>query len=81
MLVNSTKRYLSNPEYRIKLDELILQELNIALEQINEFNFSANQQLSAEAFQLRVKKYEGLIEALARMIGAMGRWGTGGEFN
>lgn len=79
LLVNSTKRYLAKPEYRIQLDELFAQETERLLAQIDSDQFRAHGQWSQEEFRLRVRRYEALSEPLARMAGVLGRWGDGNE--
>jgi hypothetical protein len=81
LLVNSTKRYLAKPEYRIQLDELFAQETERLLDQLDGDTFAAQGQWSQESFRARVRLYESLTEPLARMAGVLGRWGDGNEFD
>lgn len=81
LLVNSAKRYLAKPEYRIQLDELFAQETERLLDQLEGDTFAAQGQWSQESFRARVRLYESLTEALARMAGVLGRWGDGNEFD
>lgn len=79
ILVNSTKRYLAKPEYRIQLDELISQEAERLMAQLDEIHFVPYGQYNPEEFRSRVRRYEALAEPLTRMAGVLGRWGDGSE--
>ena len=79
LLVNSTKRYLAKPEYRIQLDELFSQETERLLAQLDDQSFAPQGQWNQAEFRSRVLRYEALAEPLARMAGALGRWGGGNE--
>lgn len=81
LLVNSAKRYLSKPEHRIQLDELLSQETERLMVQLDEPQFAPHGQWSQEEFRSRVQRYKGLAEPLTRMAGVLGRWGDGSELN
>ncbi|MBU9379014.1 SIR2 family protein [Burkholderia gladioli] len=79
LLVNSAKRYLAKPEYRIQLDELFSQETERLLARLDDNQFAPHGQWNQEEFRSRVQRYEALTEPLARMAGVLGRWGDGSE--
>ncbi|MDR6873478.1 hypothetical protein J2Y55_004505 [Bosea sp. BE125] len=79
LLVNSTKRFLAKPEYRIQLDELFTQETDRLIAQLDGAEFALQSQWDQAAFRARVRKYEAASEALATMCGVLGRWGDGSE--
>ena len=79
LLVESTKRFLSRPEYRIKLDELLSSEVHSLLERFDSADLSLHDNVTEEEFRTRVAIYEAAVEPLARMFGVVGRWGTGDE--
>ncbi|WP_421259076.1 SIR2 family protein [Aeromonas sp. 602826] len=79
LLVNSAKRYLAKPEHRIQLDELFSQETERLLTQLDDNQFSPQDQWNQDEFRSRVQRYEALTEPLARMAGVLGRWGDGSE--
>lgn len=81
LLVSSTKRYLAKPEHRIQLDELFSQETERLLGQLDDDIFSTQGQWSQESFRTRVVQYESVTEPLARMVGVLGRWGDGRDFD
>ena len=80
LLVNSTKRYLEKPEYRIQLDELISSTAESLIERLDSADFSAENPYDTAEYRNRVVMYEAATEPLARMFGAMGRWGDGSEY-
>lgn len=81
LLVNSAKRYLAKPEHRIQLDELVAEETDRLLDQLDVDTFSVQVQWSKELFRARVQRYEAVTEPLARMMGVLGRWGDGKDFD
>lgn len=81
LLINSAKRYLSKPEHRIQLDELLSQETERLMGQLDGPQFSPHGQWSQEEFQSRVQRYKAVAEPLTRMAGVLGRWGDGNELN
>lgn len=81
LLVSSTKRFLSKPEYRIQLDELFAEETHRLLEKLDTPEFSPQGNWSPDEFRARVKRFEAATEPLARMAGVLGRWGHDGQLD
>lgn len=79
LLVASTKRYLARLEDRILLDELVASEVETLKERLGAPSFLPHGAWSPDEFRSRVAAYEAATEALARMVGVMGRWGDGSE--
>jgi len=79
LLVNSAKRFLAKPEFRIQLDELITAETNRLVEQLETADFAVPGQRDQAVFRTRVRKYEAATEGLASMAGVLGRWGDDTE--
>jgi hypothetical protein len=79
LLVNSTKRYLAKPEFRIQLDELFSKEAERLIAGLDSDEFPPNGTWDLEAFRVRIKKYESIAEPIARMVGVLGRWGHDSE--
>ena len=77
--VNSAKRFLSKPEYRIQLDELFTQETERVIARIGSQDFAVPVQLDPSVFRAHVRQYEATTEALACMAGVLGRWGQDSE--
>lgn len=79
LLIAGTKRYLARPEHRILLDDLVAGEVETLRERLDGLSLKPGGTWSAEEFRSRVSAYEAATEALARMVGVMGRWGDGSE--
>jgi hypothetical protein len=79
LLISSTKRYLSKPEYRIQLDDLIAHEVGAAIANLDSADLSTGTQWSPQELQRRVQVYQTVGEPLARMVSVLGRWGNGSE--
>ena len=76
LTVGSVKRYLSPPEHRIRLDELISEETDRLLARIDSEQFSPQGGWSTEEFRRRVSLYEDASEPLTKVAGVIGRWGS-----
>ena len=81
LLVNTTKQFISKPEHRIQLDELLTAEINSFLENLESSSLSTRVYSDTKEFTRQVNTYEAAIEPLARMSGVLGRWGDDTEFN
>ena len=77
--VNSAKRFLSKPEYRIQLDDLFTQETERVIARIGSAEFALPVQWDQAVFRKHVRQYEAATEALACMAGVLGRWGQDTE--
>jgi len=75
LLIASAKRFLSKPEHRIQLDELFSDQTNRLLKELDGPDFAVSHQWAPDVFRRRVIRYEATTEALARMLGVIGRWG------
>lgn len=73
------KRFLSRPEHRIQLDDLLTTQTQHALTQLAPLFGSPPEGDEAKDFTDRVVAYEATIEPLARLCGVLGRWGSGSE--
>ena len=80
LLINSAKRYLEKPEYRIRLDELLDSEAQSLLKKLEGAALHPHGSWSPEEFRRRVDVYEAATEPLARTAGVLGRWGDDNEF-
>lgn len=81
LLVNSAKRYLAKPEFRIQLDEMIAQEGNRLMALLDGEEFAAQGATDATALRARIQRYEAISEGLIRVVGVLGRWGDGSELS
>lgn len=75
MTVSRAKKYLSKPEYRIQLSDLISDEVERIVKRHEQNDLSLHSQFTVEDFQKRVALYESLSEGLTKICGLVGRWG------
>lgn len=75
LLVSSAKRFLAKPEYRIQLDDLLTQEADRLMTQLDGEDFGQPRNWDGPAIGLYVRRYEAATEALAKICGALGKWG------
>lgn len=74
--VERIKEYLSNPSSRIKLDDMINNELRSVVAKLNDGDiFSNDTSYSAEEFIDRIQKYEEIIHKLALLLSCLTYWG------
>jgi hypothetical protein len=74
-LLDLAKEYLSEYKNRIKLDDLITQELRSAISKYSIDKFSPYDNIDAESFTMRLEKYEEVTERLQTIVTALCYWG------
>ncbi|WP_339426524.1 SIR2 family protein [Pseudomonas proteolytica] len=79
LLVSSAKRFLAKPEYRIQLDDLLTQEVERLMTQLDGEDFGQPRDWDGPTIGRYVKRYEAATEALAKICGALGKWGGNDE--
>jgi hypothetical protein len=79
LLVGSVKRYVARPEFRIRLDEVITQEVNKLFDRLESKELCPQGSWSVDEFRRRLKVYEAATEPLAKAFGILGRWGDDAE--
>lgn len=79
LLVGSVKRYVARLEHRIRLDEVITQEVNKLFDRLEAKEFTPQGTWSVDEFRRRLKVYEAATEPLAKAFGVLGRWGDDAE--
>lgn len=77
LLVNSAKRFVSRPEHRVELDDLVESEAARLQGRLREFRPVGG--LDLVGIRARIDFHESAAEPLARVAGALGRWGDGGD--
>ena len=77
LLVNGAKRFAGKRECRVELDDLLETEVETLLNRLRSQMPPAGP--DAERVRQRTAFYESVTEPLARMAGALGRWGDGYE--
>lgn len=75
LLVSSAKRLLAKSEYRIQLDDLFTQEAARLMSLLDGEEFSQPSNWDGSTIGLYVQRYEAATEALAKLCGALGKWG------
>lgn len=76
-LPDLVKEYLSEPRFRIKLDDLVTTEIRNILYKTSEVDFPVQgAQVTSEAFLARMAKYESIINDMLVMGGLLSYWGT-----
>jgi hypothetical protein len=76
-LIAQVKDYLSDPRYRIRLDDLVSAEIRTASYEIREEEFplqTAN--VTSEDIVKRLQAYENALERLTTIAILLGRWGS-----
>ncbi len=75
-IIELTKQYLSDTRYRIKLHDLVAQQLREALALTSEDNFAVQgSEWSVEEFTRRLKEYEAITENLQSVSCCISYWG------
>ncbi|HCR1218432.1 TPA: SIR2 family protein [Pseudomonas aeruginosa] len=76
--IEMAKRFMSKPEYRIRLDDLVSTQAHQAVAHVAPY-FESSENFRTQSFNDWVLSYEAAIEPLARLCTALGRWGAGNE--
>lgn len=75
-IIDTVKEYLSDTRFRIKLDDLVTQEIRKVLSLTSADNFPLHPQpVSAETFSDRLKRYEASVGDLESIIVLISHWG------
>lgn len=74
-LISRTKRFLSKPEFRIQLSDLIDGEVKKIIDRLNEQDMVPEGHLTPELFRKRVDVYESVGDGLVKVCGLIAVWG------
>lgn len=74
-LADDVKDYLIDPRFRIKLDDLIKQELASALYNLREESFNLNLNPTPDTIRERLEQYRNAVSRLATIVILLARWG------
>jgi hypothetical protein len=77
LAVSTVKRYIVDPEKRIRLHDLIQEETERVCEELESDRFKTDLKFSEELFQQRMHQYESLVECLSAMLAALSFYDTG----
>jgi hypothetical protein len=76
-LVSQVKDYLSDPRYRIRLDDLVAAEVRASSYEIRDDEFPLHfARVTSEDIAQRLQKYENALHRLIAVAILLGRWGT-----
>lgn len=82
LLVNSAKRYLAKPEHRIQLEDLVTEQTEALLQRTDVPELkNVSEGPDEGGFSRRISRLESAAEPLVRLLGALGRWGSGTEMH
>jgi len=79
LLVSLTKKYLSTPEFCVRLDDLIGEEVRRLARALEDDAFSVIGDCSSERLATTISRYEAISEPVVRQFGILGRWGNENE--
>ncbi len=79
LLIAAAKRYLTRPEHRIQLADLVAEEVQRADERVRQADLDAKGPITFEEITRQARAYESIYEPLARVLYVMGRYGLGDE--
>ncbi|MEE9175041.1 MAG: caspase family protein [Thermodesulfobacteriota bacterium] len=75
-IINQTKEFISDTRYRIKLDDLVTQEIKKVKSLTTEEDFPVQtEDVTVEDFFDRIKKYESAIHNLQSIVVCLAHWG------
>jgi hypothetical protein len=71
-----TKRYLSEPRFRIALNDLVVNEISVVRERISDAHFpTSSEKASSTTFLPRLKRYDTAIDLLLQVLICITYWG------
>ena len=79
MLVSRAKRYLSKPEHRIQLVDLVSEEVERVISRLDQDNMALNSSVDDKDILRRILFCEGISEGLTKVCGLIGRWGNSSQ--
>lgn len=74
-LEEKVKDYLSDTRFRIRLEDLASYEVRVALQTLEDSEFSMAPAVTAEAFGARLRQYESAIKPLNMLTVLVAKWG------
>ena len=74
MLVSRAKRYLSKPEHRIQLEDLVFEEVERVTSRLAQDDMAQNLSVDGKDILRRISLCEGISEGLTKVCGLIGRW-------
>ena len=81
MLVSRAKRYLSKPEHRIQLEDLVFEEVERVTSRLDQDDVALSSADDDKDILQRFICCEGISEGLAKVCGLIGRWGNSAQIS
>lgn len=78
LTIAMAKRFLSKPDHKIQLDDLVTTELRKLVDHYTPV-FSDPSSVMGQEYATWITSYETSTETMARLSGVLGRWGDGAE--
>lgn len=75
-LIDQTKACLASSEHRIRLHDLLMEELRLLREEIHPTRFPTDEDISATAIAERLQEYEDLTHRLQKVAILLGKWAS-----
>lgn len=75
-LQDKVKEYLSDPRFRIRLDDLAASEVRVVMQTFQEPEFSMTAPVTPEAFAERLRLYESALARLSAVTILVAKWGA-----
>lgn len=79
LMVASAKRYVTKPEFRVQLHDLLDEEARRLKTLLDDTRLGFDGPFDNSTFRQKVALYESNTEPLIRLFATLGRWGTGTE--
>jgi hypothetical protein len=80
-LIETTKEYLSDKKYKIKLDDLVNQKLREVILLLNNEKFLLHGESNSERFSKQFKLYEDVVKDVQSIISCIAYWGDNKHYH
>jgi len=80
-LIETTKEYLSDKKYKIKLDDLVNQKLREVILLLNNEKFLLHGESNSERFSKQLKLYEDVVKDVQSIISCIAYWGDNKHYH
>ena len=80
-LIETTKEYLSDRKYKIKLDDLVNQKLREVILLLNNEKFLLHGESNSERFSKQLKLYEDVVKDVQSIISCIAYWGDNKHYH
>lgn len=74
--IDKLKEYIADPRYRIRLNDLVTNRVRITKDKLREDSYPVSEQLDADKFAERLRRYETDISELTHLMVVLCRWAS-----